>query len=165
MMAEQKSSNPREFLVRIEEENASNAKLTVALEEFRIIQTIIINHEALFDKIRGWCITLIGAISVAYISDDISISAAPYIILSWFIIFFFAFTEAVHRVAHGRAMKRSEDIESQLSNNCAKYDGPKIRESLKTGVTLPALKKFSNKLRFWVIWGTLLLIVIVVSWF
>lgn len=164
-MAEQTSSKPRESLEIIEEENTSNSKLTVALEEFRMIQTIIINHEALFDKIRGWCITLISAISVAYISDDISISAAPYIILSWFIIFFFAFTEAVHRVAHGRAMNRSEDVENQLSNNCLNYDGPKIRKSLKTGVTLPDLKEFSNKLRFWVIWGTLFLIVIVVSWF
>lgn len=108
---------------------------------------------------------MIGAISVAYLSDDINITAAPYIVLSWFIVFFFAFTEAVHRVAHGRAMKRSEEIEAALGNNGADYDGPKIRRSLNVGVDLSSLKEFSNKLRFWVVWGSLFAVVLIVSLF
>lgn len=141
------------------------SKLTVALEEFRVLQIIIGNHETLFDKIRGWCMTLVGAISVAYISDDIEIAAIPYIILSWFIIIFFAFTEAVHRVAHGRAMNRSEEVEAALVTKAANYDGPKIRKSLKIGNDLKSLMEFSHKLRFWVVWSSLFVIVLVVSLF
>ncbi|MDV5062092.1 hypothetical protein [Vibrio diabolicus] len=154
---------PVESSVEEKVENGTSLSLKVALEEFRTLQTIIGNHETLFDRVRGWCMTLVVAMSIAYLTKDVELAAMPYIILSWFIIIFFAFIEAVHRVAHTRALQRSEEIEAILMKGGVDYDGPKIRITLKIDSDSSSILKSSNNIRFWAIWGSLFLIVLVVS--
>ncbi len=154
---------PVESSVEEKDEHGTSLDLKVAFEEFRALQTIIGNHETLFDRVRGWCMTLVVAMSIAYLTKDVELAAMSYIVLSWFIIFFFAFIEAVHRVAHARAMQRSEEVEAILTKRGADYDGPKIRITLKANSDLPSILKSFHNIRFWVIWGSLFLIVLVVS--
>jgi hypothetical protein len=117
----------------------------VAIEELKILQTIIHNQDIIFSRIRGWCVVVVGGISIGLLSDKIQIPNAPYLAISTLIVFTFTWTEAIHRVAQKRAMTRSGDVESFLRGE-REYDGPLIRNSLnKTNRFKDQIGTFSNR--------------------
>ena len=113
-------------------------KENMALEELKIFQKTISDHEDVFLKIRGWSITLVSAISVGYLSDRISISYFEYVFLSLMIVVFFSWSEAIHRVAQTRAKNRSGEIEQAIRGEI-EYNGPSIRATFTQGNTLACL--------------------------
>lgn len=136
--------------------------INVAIEELKILQSIIKNQDSIFSKIRGWCVVVVTGISGGFLSEKIQLESAPYFAISVFIIFLFTWTEAVHRVAQMRAINRSGNVESYLRGEL-QYDGPQIKNTLsKPNLITDQLATFSNR-RFVGFYLTVLFIPIIVG--
>ena len=116
----------------------------IALEELKLVQSIIHTQEQMRFKVVGWCIATITGLSVAYLSEKLDLPHTSYFVLSILIILIFLWLDTVHRVAVDRAIMRSGEIEKALRGE-AEYDGPKIGESLslKNGI-LYQLRSLKN---------------------
>ena len=108
----------------------------IALEEFKLVQSIINNQEQIRVKVVGWCIATISAISVAYLSKKFQFSPGSYFAVSLTIIVIFLWLDTVHRVAVDRAIIRSGEIESFFRKE-VDYDGPKIGKSISVKNGIP----------------------------
>jgi len=133
-----------------------------AFEELKIFQKSISDHDAAFNKIRGWSITLISAISVGYLSDRLAISKLDYLSLSLMIVLFFSWSEAIHRVAQSRATKRTGEIERAIRGEI-EYTGPFIRKTFKQGNSFSDQVVAVRKPRFYVTYLSLVVIILIVS--
>lgn len=133
-----------------------------AFEELKIFQKIIHTHDAIFDRIRNWCITLVSAISVGYLSDSITISIFQYVFIATLIVIFFAWSEAIHRVAQTRALKRSSDIEMAIRGD-TDYIGPQIRNSLQQGNKLSDQIKVIRRPRFYITYVSMIFIILILG--
>jgi len=109
---------------------------TIALEELKLVQSIIHNQEQMRIKVVGWCIATISAISVAYLSQKLNLPPKSYFSLSLIIILIFLWLDTVHRVAVDRAILRSGEIESFFRKEI-EYDGPKIGKSISVKNGIP----------------------------
>jgi len=111
-------------------------KQTIAVEELKIVEEIINYQESIRFKFLGWLITIISAISVAFLSSKLNISQNSFLLLSTLIIMIFLWLDTIHRVAVDRAIERAGKIERYLRAENKKYDGPKIGESIsiKNGI-------------------------------
>ncbi len=116
----------------------------MALEELKIVETIINAQEQIRLKISGWGVATVSAISVAFLSKKLGLPPDSYLILSIIILAIFLWLDTVHRVAVDRAIQRSNYIESVLRGEVA-YDGPRIGESISVSNGIPyQLKSLKN---------------------
>ncbi|MDT7827168.1 hypothetical protein RQM65_00645 [Pricia sp. S334] len=103
----------------------------MATKEIEILNTAIARQEEIGLKIRGWCITLFSAITVAYLSDGfIDLSVGNYLIIVLISTFLFYLIESSHRLSEARAIKRSSSVEQIIRTDVMTYDGPLISQSL-----------------------------------
>ena len=109
---------------------------TIALEELKLVQSIIHNQEQMRVKVVGWCIAIISAISIAYLSKKLELPSNSYFGLSLAIVSIFLWLDTVHRVAVDRAIIRSGEIESFFRKEI-EYDGPKIGKSISVKNGIP----------------------------
>ncbi|WP_192348630.1 hypothetical protein [Algoriphagus sp. Y33] len=92
----------------------------IAIEELKLLQTIISRHDDISFKIKGWCITLnIGIITAIYGMPDFTFlnSKALALFLLPLANVFFIWVGAIYRVAMNRAIERSTKIEKEIRNN------------------------------------------------
>ncbi len=102
---------------------------TLALEEYKLLQSIAEAQETLRFKIRGWCVALITALSVAVLSQKIHFSGGQFLSLASVIVLMFLWLDVLYRVAQDRALDRAKVVEKSLQG-LIEYDGPKIRDKL-----------------------------------
>lgn len=101
----------------------------LALEELKLLLDIAQGQEELRFKIRGWCIALVTAFSVAFLSEKIKFSGCQFILISSLILVLFLWLDVLYRVAQDRAFKRSKVVEENL-RGIGNYSGPLIGEYL-----------------------------------
>ena len=108
---------------------------SLAIEELKILSSIIGRIEGLIYQRQGWLLTLITGLTVAEVSlrDNPSIHAYQFALISVAITVVFYIADLVQRVTVHRAIVRSGIVESSLSDSAKKYDGLKISESLGQG--------------------------------
>lgn len=105
------------------------SKNEIALEELKILQGIAQNQEELRFKIRGWCLALVTAFSVAFLSEKVKFCGGQFILISSLIVVLFLWLDVLYRVAQDRAFARAKDVEKYLRGT-GDYSGPLIRNSL-----------------------------------
>jgi len=106
-------------------------KLNVALEERKLIQTIIESHETIRMKILGWCITIFTALTVAFHTNKIQLSIGEYYIFIGVIFIVFFLIDYVNRTTFEAVINRSNDVEEFIRTDIENYDGPKIEDSIQ----------------------------------
>lgn len=124
----------------------------LAIEELRILQSIIQHQVDIGFRIKSWCVTLVSLLSVALLSTDAGsgaeISPAVYVLGSTTLILLFMWLDAAHRVAGRRAKDRSAAVEQQIRTG-QPYDGPLIGESIAIPTTVRHQLRDLAKVRLW----------------
>ena len=120
--------------------NSQEDRNTILLKEYEFLQNIIARQENTRLTIRNWFMGFITALSIAYLSNSVSIPKNGFLLVSVVLILLFYWTELVYRVAEKRAMIRSDEVEKYLREG-TEYDGPKI------GLSLGKSNRFSDQLK------------------
>ena len=110
-----------------------------------MIQEIIARQERTRVNIRNWLVTLQAGVAIAYLSDQIVISAAGYALIAVTVLLMFLLLEALYSVAERRAVERGNQVEEYL-RSVSSYDGPHIGDSLVPGSSRGGLTA-STKIR------------------
>ncbi len=108
----------------------SFTKIDIAIEEWKMLSSIIGRLEDIEYKMRSWLFALITGLSIALYSKEINISWYSFIIIGYALIILFVLMDLMHRMPKRRAIERSKIVEDFLKKGGV-YDGPKISESLK----------------------------------
>ncbi len=122
---------------------------TLALEELKLIQTVISRQESLRLTLRGWAIGLVSILTVSFLSSKLLLPRAQYVAGVVFLCVLFFWLEVVHRVAENRAMERCENIELFLRGGTPTYGGPLIGKSLARPNSLRDQLKAADNLRIY----------------
>lgn len=134
----------------------------LALEELKLLQGIAEAQETLRFKIRGWCVALITALSVAVLSHKILFPVGQFLLIAMVIMLTFLWLDVLYRVAQDRALKRAKLVEESL-RGLVKYDGPKVRESLSVPNSVADQMLSLNNVRVYGPYLLLLVILFVVA--
>ncbi len=133
-----------------------------AFAEIKILNDIVSLQETVRQKIRNWAITLVSAVSVAYLSKDIEISTHTYIIVCYSVLVLFLWADVIHRVAQSRAIKRTVQVEDCFSGQ-TQYDGPKIATSLSPNSNIRDQWHALNNVRIYSVYIILAILATVLS--
>ncbi len=125
-----------------------HGKYDTALKEIEILNLAIARQEDIGLKIRGWCITLITALTIAFLSNELITNKETFFWITLFVIFLFYHIETLHRVAEIRAIRRSQRVEKIMRLGLP-YDGPDISRSLVFGRPGDKRKAWFNPRIFW----------------
>ena len=104
----------------------------VALEEWKLCQSVIANQEAIIYKRQSLLVTVIGAATAIALPSDVHLlEPSGYLLLSLCIIVLFFILEVIQRLPHIRAIKRATEVEEDLRKS--KYEGPNLSHHLGHG--------------------------------
>lgn len=132
----------------------------LAIDEMKILRDIAKHQEDQRLKIKGWLITLVTALSIAYLTKKLSISALQYVGLSLLLSVLFLWLDVVFKVAQNRALKRCADVENYLRVGAGNFDGPLISVTLSKANTCSEQLAALNNVR---VYGVYVLLAISVS--
>ena len=139
----------------------TNTNFELMIKEFDILQDVIKFQEDIRMKSRNWCITIISAITITFISEKISFSNLNFLIMNSVLIVLFLWLELIYRVAEKRAIIRSSYVESALRGE-KKYDGPLIGKSLSKSNSIKTQIKELNNIRIYFTYLILFLLTILI---
>jgi|SRR6185369_3582 len=131
----------------------------MALEELKMLQSIISKHDDLRSQVLGWCVALITGLTIAYLSKPVELYLWGFAALSISIVLLFLWVSVTYKVAQDRAIERARTIESQIRAQTA-YDGPLVADSLSRANRWPDQKKALNNVRVWGPFAALLVLVV-----
>src|SRR5436305_14104265 len=97
----------------------------MALEELKILQSVISKHDDLRSQVLGWCIALVTGLTIAYLSKPVALDRWGFVALSVAIVLLFLWVSVTYKVAQDRAIERARTIESQIRSKTV-YDGPLV---------------------------------------
>ena len=143
-------------------EKLNYSNLDLAIEELKILFSIISRHDDLSFKIKKWAITINSALIIGIASGKIT----EYIANNYLILFLpvlpliFLWIDVIHRVAMDRAIKRQADVEECVRNN-NNYDGPKIDMTLSKPNSFKDQMKALNNVRMYFIYLILVISIII----
>lgn len=128
--------------------NTDNIRLT-AIEELKILSSIIGRIESTIYQKQGWLFTLVTGIALALLKDDPLLCKGQFSIIAVSITIIFYVADIVQRVPIHRAIARSKAVEDFISGKQSDYDGPAISESLGRGEGFKDALSFFWKVRVW----------------
>jgi hypothetical protein len=104
----------------------------IAVEEMKTLQSIVLHHEGLAFRVKGWYATAIGALIFATYHEHIGLTLSHFYLIWGMLTFAFAGWLLFHRDVVARAIRRSKTVEEALRETPAAkyYIGPKIAQSL-----------------------------------
>ena len=103
-----------------------------AIEEMKLLSSIIGRIESIIYQRQAWLFTLITGLALVLFKDNPLISIGQFLYLSVSIAFVFWIADAIQRVPVSRAIERSKAVEQSLRES--RYnDSPLITDSLSTG--------------------------------
>jgi hypothetical protein len=105
---------------------------SAAIEEMKLLSSIIGRIENSIYKQKGWLLTLVTGLSLALLKDEPFISKQQYLFISILITILFLIVDGIQRVPVHRAILRSRDVETSLREN-KNFDSPLISASLRKG--------------------------------
>jgi len=109
-----------------------NNRRSTAIEELKLLSSVIGRIETAIYQKQGWLFTLIIGLTLALLKDNPLICKQQFAAISVLITIVFYIADAVQRVPVHRAILRSRTIEEslRLDNN---FDSPQISEALGEG--------------------------------
>jgi ribose/xylose/arabinose/galactoside ABC-type transport system permease subunit len=102
----------------------------VAIEEWKLLSSIIARLEDVEYKMRSWLFTLITGLTIALYSKEIDLSVVSFFLIGSFLVAVFLWMDLVHRMPKREAIELSKEIEHSLRKNGPKYEGPTMSEAL-----------------------------------
>lgn len=139
----------------------------IALEELRLLESIIAKHDDLRAHMMNWAVGLVTALSAAYLSDKSGLDHWGFLTVGAFVALLFFWMDAVYKVAQDRAIKRAALVEQHLRQLNEKepqpYDGPRIGESLSPANTWKEQWYAASRIRLWFPYFALLMLVALVA--
>ena len=113
-----------------------------ALRELERLQGIIDRHEGHIFTLRGWLITVVGAIIAAYYADNIQMSDIVLRVALPIVAVLFIVMELRHINLVEAVAQRAVDVENRIvakreskSLYDTWYDGPKVSKACEAGAT------------------------------
>ena len=113
-----------------ESNNHSKSNKSIAIEEWKLLNSVIARLEDVEYKIRSWLLALITGLAVALYSNKIDLPVLGFAIISILLIVIFAWMDLIHRIPKRYAIERAEKVEEILKDENAIYDGPLMSKSL-----------------------------------
>jgi hypothetical protein len=133
----------------------------LALEEMKLLQSIILKHDDIRSKMVGWSVSLVSALSAFYLHEKSGMDRTGFQIVGFSITILFFWLDTIYKVAQDRAINRSRVVEKMIANG--EYEGPAIGVSLgKDNLVLDQLRSALN-VRVWSPYAGLSLLVLVAS--
>jgi hypothetical protein len=127
------------------EKKKNNGK-DIALEELKILSSIIGRIENAMYQKQSWLFALITGLTLALLKENPLICKQQFAAISIAITIVFYIADIVQRVPLYRAVLRSEKIEETLRDN-KHFDSPLISKSLGEGKPLKDLLKTASSFR------------------
>ncbi len=121
---------------------------SIAIEEFKILSSIIGRIESAIYQKQGWSFTLITGLTLALLKDNPLICKQQFAAISISVTLVFYIADIVQRVPVHRAINRSRVVEAFLRGDSG-YNGPSISDSIGQGEGFKDFFKFFWKLRVW----------------
>jgi len=110
-------------------EDKLNIDVQLALEERKLIQSIINQQEDASFKIRGWAIALFTGITFIYFKQvDNELSDIAYFMVILALSFLFYWIEKRHMEAFFKLVVRASDVENILKTKCFEF---KLQQCLR----------------------------------
>lgn len=134
----------------------------LALEELRLLQEIIKHQEELRAQLTNWAVGLIGAVTVAFLSTEISLSRFQFLFVGCTLVFASFWMNVIYRVAQNRAIVRGIRVEHYLREGNA-YDGPRIGASLAVRNSVGEQLRAAANIRMYAPYSILLAFLIAAS--
>lgn len=97
------------------EQKKLSVEQQLALEERKVLQSIINQQEDVSFKIRGWAIALFSGMTYIHIKEPCEFSDGLYFFTTLVLLLIFAALERRHMGAFFKLVKRCEEIELPLS--------------------------------------------------
>jgi len=108
-----------------------------AHHELDRLQAIITRHEGFMFALRGWLVTVVGGILIAYYTDNIAMSEIMLRIALPTVAVLFLIVESRHANLVEAVVERVAIIERQIASSRGtgqlEYDGPKVSEVCDAG--------------------------------
>ncbi len=130
-----------------QEENNGSGKL-LAIEEMKILSSIIGRIENAIYQKQGWLFTLITGLALAVLKDDPLICKQQFVAISIPVTILFLIADGIQRVPVHRAIKRSQKVEESLRKN-TDFDSPTISDSLGNGNNILDFIHAVRRFRVW----------------
>jgi hypothetical protein len=138
-------------------------KRSAAIEELKILSSVIGRIENAIYQQKGWLLTLITGLTLALLKDNPFICKQQFLAISIPITIVFYIADVIQRVPVHRAIFRSEKVEKSLREN-NNFDSPLISKSLSEGNNFKDFFKIANKFRVYAQYlGIIAVIVIIYS--
>ena len=148
----------------MENNKLTDSERTLAIEELKILSSIIGRIENAIYQKQGWLFTLITGLALALLKDNPLIYKQQFAVISIAITLVFWVADAIQRVPVHRAILRSEKIEKTLRTN-NNYNGPLISTSLDQKNDIKEFREVFLKFRVLVPYAFIILIVIIISYY
>ena len=143
----------------MENNNTSQSvERSLAVEEMKVLSSIIGRTEAAIYQKQYWLFTLITGLAVVVLKDSPLICKEQFAVISIMATVIFYVADVIQRVPVHRAIARSKHIEKALREN-RDFDSPKLSESLGTGKSLSDFFESAQRFR---VWAPYLLIIILI---
>jgi uncharacterized membrane protein len=97
----------------------------MAVDEWKLLSSIIARLEDTEYKIRSWLFALITGLAIVMYSDKTELHWIMFLIIGIILVWIFILMDLVHRMPKRYAIKRAGDIEEILKKG-KEYDGPRI---------------------------------------
>ena len=139
----------------------------LALEEWKLCQSVISQLEDAIYRRQGWFFALITALVVSLLQKDPLLTGAQFTVLAIGIVLVFFVVEVIQRVPHHRAIRRSRRIEAYLRGDLEhnRYDGPVLSLSLGEGYGWRDDFAFFRRIRIWAPYAAMIIVILVVWYF
>jgi hypothetical protein len=107
-------------------------KRSIAIEEIKLLSSIIGRIESTIYQRHAWLFTLITGLTLALLKDSPLIRKQQFAVLSVSVTFVFWIADAIQRVPVYRAIERSRVVEGALRDD-RDTNSPLISDSLSSG--------------------------------
>jgi|GEM_PF-2705954 len=129
----------------------ADVKENIAIEELKLLQSVVARHEHHAFRVKGWLFALMAAVTAAIFSGHLP--ATRKLELTVFIIVLgFGAWLTYHRLIIFYAIERVQNVEHHLRTGTASYDGPRISDSLVHPATHRRLMSYAQQVRDPQVW-------------
>ena len=136
-------------------------KRSAAIEELKILSSIIGRIENAIYQKQGWLFTLITGLTLVLLKDNPFICKQQFLAISIPITVLFYIADVVQRVPVHRAILRSGNVENSLRDN-NNLDSPLISKSLSEGKNTKDFFNIAHKFRVYAPYLGIIAVIVII---
>jgi len=133
----------------------------LAIEELKILSSIIGRIETSMYQKQGWLFALITGLALALLKNSPLICRQQFVTISLAITLVFYIADVIQRVPLYRAILRSEKVEEKLRDNKT-FDSPLISKSLGEGKPLKDFLKTALSFRGSITYIAIIAVIVII---